>query len=60
METREKVFAALAAVGLIIGIVALFIALGAKNDTQSDSEVAAQIKEQLETCLLYTSDAADE
>ncbi len=34
METREKVFAAIAAVGVVVAIVALVIAVGAKNDTQ--------------------------
>lgn len=47
METSEKVFAGIAAVGAIVAIVALVIAVGAKNDSQSNSEVSDQINTEL-------------
>ena len=48
MDTQEKVFAALGGIGLVIGIVALVIAIGAKNDTTSQSELSDEAQATLE------------
>jgi chromosome segregation ATPase len=48
VETREKAFAAVAAIGLAIGIVALVIAISAKNDEQSHAELTQQGQQELD------------
>ena len=47
LDRREKAFAAAALLGLAIGIVALVVAIDAKNGTKSDAEVASQVKAQV-------------
>ena len=56
MSSREKLFAALAALGLIVGIVALVIAIGAKNDATSDQEAQDQAAQELEARLTDKAD----
>ncbi len=47
-DRRSTLFAAVGAVGLVLGIVALVIAIGAKNDTQSESELSASVQQELD------------
>ncbi len=47
LDGREKAFAAIGILGLVIGVVALVLAITAKNGNTSDSEVEAQVKAEL-------------
>ena len=47
LDGREKVFAAVGLLGLVIGVVALVVAITAKNGNTSDSEVEQQVKAEL-------------
>jgi chromosome segregation ATPase len=47
METKERVIAAFGVLGVVIAVVALFFALAAKDDSQSQAEVADQIQTEL-------------
>ena len=56
MSSREKLFGAFGVIGLIVGIVALVIAIGAKNDATSDQEAQNQAAQELEARLTDKAD----
>ena len=51
LDGREKAFAIAGGLGLIIGIVALVLAISAHNSSVSDADVEAQVKEQLNASI---------
>ena len=56
LDGREKLFAAFGALGVVIGVVALVIAIGAKNDANDEQSAADQAAKSLEAQLTDKAD----
>ena len=56
LDGREKLFAAFGALGLVVGVVALVIAIGAKNDASDQQTATDQAAQSLEQQLTAKAD----